>query len=190
MVFDYENDVGADPWKLSAKNYAIWQMGNHFYRLMHSVKTKAMPDEIRYIHRDPVENDTVLVRELIHIFQANMTHWDRESFRAYLTLLFPLQEEKSPVFDYEDDVCADPWKLSAKNDAILQLGNRLYSLIRSVKFKATPDAIRYLHRDPVENDTVLLRELILSFQANMTPEDREAFRACLTLLFPPREEKP
>lgn len=93
---------------------------------------------------------------------------------------------------YEDDDprAADPWQLAHKDYAIYCLGYRLYSLMHDVKFKATPDAIRYLHRDPVENDTVLLRELIHNFQTNMTHADRESFRAYLTVLFPPRPENP
>lgn len=94
MIFDNEDDLSAaDPWKLSARNYAIWQLGNHFYALMHEVKFKATPDAIRYLHRDPVENDTVLLRELIHSFQKNMTHGQRQSFREYLTLLFPPRQD-------------------------------------------------------------------------------------------------
>ena len=87
-------------------------------------------------------------------------------------------------------VNADPWKLSRKNYAIWWLGKRVYSLMRDVKFKATPDAILYLHRDPVENDSVVLRELIYSFQKDMTHGERVRFRECLTLLFPPRERTP
>ena len=94
MIFDNEDDLSAaDPWHLSARNYAIWQLGNHFYSLMHAVKFKATPDAIRYLHRDPVENDTVLLRELIHSFQKNMTHSERLSFREYLTLLFPPRQD-------------------------------------------------------------------------------------------------
>ena len=62
--------------------------------------------------------------------------------------------------------------------------------MRDVKFEATPEAIRYLHRDPVENGSVLLRELIHSFQTNMTHGQRVGFRECLTLLFPPRQKTP
>jgi len=88
---------------------------------------------------------------------------------------------------YDDDhFGAEPWDLSPKNHAIWWLGRRVYSLMHEIKFKATPDAIRYLHRDPVENDSVLLRELIHSFQKDMSHGERQEFRACLTLLFPPR----
>ncbi len=94
------------------------------------------------------------------------------------------------MVEFDDLAHADPWHLLPRNRAIWWLGERFYALMHDIKFKATPEAIRYLHRDPVENDTVLLRELIHSFQTNMTPGQREDFRACLTWLFPPRPGTP
>jgi len=92
-MIDFDN-VSADPGKLSPKDQAIWWLGSRVYSLMHEVKFKATPDQIRYLHRDPVENDTVLLRELIHRFQENMTHQERESFRGCLTLLFPARQDR------------------------------------------------------------------------------------------------
>ena len=90
------------------------------------------------------------------------------------------------MYDDDDLSAADPWDLSRRNYAIWWLGRRVYSLMHDIKFKATPDAIRYVHRDPVENDSILLRELIHSFQKDMSHSERTSFRECLTLLFPPR----
>lgn len=81
---DYE---GVDPLELSNKNYARWWLGSCLCTLMHDVRLN--PEELRYLHRDVAENDSILLRELIHRFQKDMTHNERLSFREHLTLLFP-----------------------------------------------------------------------------------------------------
>ncbi len=89
MVYDEDSPKALEPSRLSRENFAIWWLGSRLYTLMLKVKFRATPEEIRYLHRDPVENDSVLLRELIHSFQSDMTHEDRKEFRTYLTTLFP-----------------------------------------------------------------------------------------------------
>ncbi|MGA2222885.1 MAG: hypothetical protein ABSH41_00395 [Syntrophobacteraceae bacterium] len=93
MPYEKNNPRFAEPSKLSNRNFAIWWLGSRLYTLMLKVKFRATPDDLRYLHRDPVENDPVLLRELIHSFQSDMTHEDRQNFRKYLTTLFPPRPE-------------------------------------------------------------------------------------------------
>lgn len=79
---DYE---GIHPLELSEKNYALWWLGSCLFSLMH--KAHLNPEEIRYLHRDRTENATVILKELFHKFQTDMTHNERLSLREALALL-------------------------------------------------------------------------------------------------------
>ena len=71
---------------LSRTDFARWWIGGCFERLMVHMKFKATPVDLRYLHHDPAENEAVLLRELLHCFQRDMTHDDRQTLRAYIVL--------------------------------------------------------------------------------------------------------
>ncbi len=86
-MYDDDEYTAVDPTKLSKTNFAIWQLGRCLHNLMVSVKYN--PEELRYLHRDLTENDTVLLKELLHRFQKDMGHSERILLRECLTRLFP-----------------------------------------------------------------------------------------------------
>jgi hypothetical protein len=78
---------GVSPLDLSPKNYALYRLGSLLYSLMHTVRFD--PKEIRYLHRDRAESPNVILFELFHLFQEEMTHGERMTLREQLNALFP-----------------------------------------------------------------------------------------------------
>ena len=86
MTMLYDDDYeSADPLKLSKTNYALWWLGSLLHS--HMLKVRLNPEEIRYLHRDRTENDTVILKELLHGFQRDMGDSERKYLRECLTLL-------------------------------------------------------------------------------------------------------